>query len=936
MDMHAQKQKKISPAGRQPSTANDSFRSQPPFGTLLNDTSDTHSADTLPGFEIDSSVVPRISHHFADVRVHAAAPEAIQTKLTINQPGDVYEQEAERVAERVMQVEAPASSEAPSTSQNARLGADDLFTRKEASDTSVHETASALPLVDEVLSSGGGQPLDESTRSFMEPRFGHDFSRVRVHTDERAAESARAVNALAYTAGQDVVFGGGQYEPGTNEGKKLLAHELTHVVQQNTTFGSGPLVLGSTEDGYELEAEAASSNIGTLRLRENGAHSESLNSSVTASTPPFTVSPLGNGSGQRSLQRKPPKQKLSTPDVLLEEVSVDERWGILELINDIESIVEAEPDIVNAIHFKENWTLIRKQIDQPSTQKPKTGEKKTPEKLYDQKLVDRLRLMNKYKSVIIALVHERMVQYMSAIKILSDPKGKTYEEERDILREKATSKLPESVRKAIPEIDMYIVVRDALISKFSPGSDFEEAKTNMENYYNKELGPANFPSADSKVEGSKGLVHKDMQRQLAKAAKIIKDKGWLPLVEDGIRKGGGIETVTGKHEGIGGVEIRPNVNRGRIKAKKKGIENKEEGAEQVNLSDHTFGWAIDIAASVNPNLKDFPSTLVEGFSKREGFTGDVFTDPAARSLHERGTLDKMLASAKVLKQASEDFEVVFRNENTLKSGLVSFLKRQGAEVTEDEANMMFNLLEKAPPSLLKAAREKIKSKDDQIEKARKKPQEDKTYKKEQKVLEEPERQKQKEPEFKALLKSLSLMKLEGQKLEDVAYFMLEAYRVYLGTLQEDKPSKQGKKGALPKSGSAETTAPHGIGDVLPEQITKLVDRDSDIVKGIEAIRRAFKKGDKILPSPDGEGTAETIAAYGFINLPAELIAALTASEGGDLLWLGSVASGHKDFMHFQLKKKPKLPGERTVSPAENKEKTATPPESEVVEKERVE
>src|SRR5207253_648342 len=72
-----------------------------------------------------------------------------------------------------------------------------------------------------------------STRSFMEPRFGHDFSQVRVHTDERAAESARSVNALAYTAGQDVVFGGGQYEPGTNEGKKLLAHELTHVVQQH-------------------------------------------------------------------------------------------------------------------------------------------------------------------------------------------------------------------------------------------------------------------------------------------------------------------------------------------------------------------------------------------------------------------------------------------------------------------------------------------------------------------------------------------------------------------------------------------------------------------------------------------------------------------------------------------------------------------------------
>src|SRR5207245_8354207 len=81
------------------------------------------------------------------------------------------------------------------------------------------------PIVHDVLSSSG-QPLDAGTRAFMEPRFGHDFSRVRVHTDARAAESARAVNALAYTVGRDVVFGSGQYEPGTSEGRRWMAHEL--------------------------------------------------------------------------------------------------------------------------------------------------------------------------------------------------------------------------------------------------------------------------------------------------------------------------------------------------------------------------------------------------------------------------------------------------------------------------------------------------------------------------------------------------------------------------------------------------------------------------------------------------------------------------------------------------------------------------------------
>jgi hypothetical protein len=95
----------------------------------------------------------------------------------------------------------------------------------------------ALSLVQEALSSIG-HPLDTNTERFMESRLGHDFSQVRVHTDERAVESAEAVNALAYTVGTDIIFDRGQYAPGTLEGKHLLAHELTHVIQQ----GSGQVI----------------------------------------------------------------------------------------------------------------------------------------------------------------------------------------------------------------------------------------------------------------------------------------------------------------------------------------------------------------------------------------------------------------------------------------------------------------------------------------------------------------------------------------------------------------------------------------------------------------------------------------------------------------------------------------------------------------------
>jgi len=107
-------------------------------------------------------------------------------------------------------------------------------------------------IVHEVLGSPG-QSLDARTRTYMEPRFGHDFSHVRVHTDARAAESARAVNALAYTVGRDVVFGAEQYAPQKSLGKRLLAHELTHVVQQSR--GSISSSGAVSEDLAEREAE---------------------------------------------------------------------------------------------------------------------------------------------------------------------------------------------------------------------------------------------------------------------------------------------------------------------------------------------------------------------------------------------------------------------------------------------------------------------------------------------------------------------------------------------------------------------------------------------------------------------------------------------------------------------------------------------------------
>lgn len=121
--------------------------------------------------------------------------------------------------------------------------------------------ASVPVVVHEVLNSHG-EPLDAETRALMEPRFRHDFGRVRVHTDRKAAESTKAVNALAYTVGQNIVFGAGQYEPRTSAGKRLLAHELVHTVQQsNQKSLQNKFDVGKHDDVFEREADEIASRV---------------------------------------------------------------------------------------------------------------------------------------------------------------------------------------------------------------------------------------------------------------------------------------------------------------------------------------------------------------------------------------------------------------------------------------------------------------------------------------------------------------------------------------------------------------------------------------------------------------------------------------------------------------------------------------------------
>jgi hypothetical protein len=156
------------------------------------------------------------------------------------------------------------------------------------------------PIVYQVLRSPG-QPLDPETRAFFEPRFGHDFSDVRVHADGRAARSAQAVGALAYTVGSTIVFGDGRYDPKSRAGLRLLAHELAHVTQQQEGFtvreviqrgNPDILVVDNGRDTLEEEADRAAGLVVQSEPRSHGESEPRLDVSLAGSD---SSRPAGDG-----------------------------------------------------------------------------------------------------------------------------------------------------------------------------------------------------------------------------------------------------------------------------------------------------------------------------------------------------------------------------------------------------------------------------------------------------------------------------------------------------------------------------------------------------------------------------------------------------------------------------------------------------------------
>lgn len=238
----------------------------------------------------------------------------LQRKLTIGASNDPLEQEADRIADQVLT--APAHPNAPPLIQR--------FAVQPATGQ-----AEAPASVDQALASPG-RPLEPALRQGMEQRFGYDFSRVRVHSGAAAEQSAKDVSALAYTVGQNIVFSGGQFAQGTNEGWRLIAHELTHVVQQSGSEGI------RTGQGNEKSGFAPISDNVNIA---NSASVDPVNLSFTAHPVPYpqrkmTVSDPDKGvSSERQLTNAETILRYIQTLCPLVKVEVDPENGVVNIVN---------------------------------------------------------------------------------------------------------------------------------------------------------------------------------------------------------------------------------------------------------------------------------------------------------------------------------------------------------------------------------------------------------------------------------------------------------------------------------------------------------------------------------------------------------------------------------------------------------------------------
>ncbi len=236
------------------------------FAPVVKSRTGSSEQPTPPNIQTKANSSRPIGHSFANVMIQAPAASVVQPKLAIGEPGDKYEQEADNVAAQVVQqINSPAVSSKNQKSvqrqqaseeeelqmkpvadviQRVKTSEEEELQMKSAADSGRNASADLETSISQAR--GGGQSLNDSIRQPMEQAFGADFSGVKVHTDGKSDQLNQSIQAKAFTTGEDIFFRQGEYNPGNKGGQELLAHELTHVVQQSGSKVQAKLVNQSS------------------------------------------------------------------------------------------------------------------------------------------------------------------------------------------------------------------------------------------------------------------------------------------------------------------------------------------------------------------------------------------------------------------------------------------------------------------------------------------------------------------------------------------------------------------------------------------------------------------------------------------------------------------------------------------------------------------
>lgn len=284
-------------------------------------TSDQCPAQTADHSTSDNAKPPNSILRLQRLIGNQAVQQLVQAKLKAGDPQDTYERTADRVAGQVADGDA-ASTPSPRREEGGREG-QIVLAAKSPSPAGL------------LRGLGAGKPLSPSVRAFMESRFGYDFGPVRVHTGALAAQSAQTIGARAYTAGRDVVFGEGQYDTGTNEGRRLLAHELAHVIQQR----------GKSDDSAKESRESRSNPVSKALDGRIGVAVPSIQRQVKPDAEEVKPSMSVWERGQRALDRARAVQEMGDAASCEEKnAASDELWAVVGIIEQQEMTGIVHPE----------------------------------------------------------------------------------------------------------------------------------------------------------------------------------------------------------------------------------------------------------------------------------------------------------------------------------------------------------------------------------------------------------------------------------------------------------------------------------------------------------------------------------------------------------------------------------------------------------------